>query len=1105
MASFRIVEEADECFVKRKELIEDVEGTGELQVEINELLPSDILPQAQCSVMARLNQKIQDEGEMEEGELSGDEFNDGNRRRVLEADGISRRMNRSRGQPIQITIQNRETSKLPDLLQEIGGHEVIGIDRDVTEKMEARAKRFNFQPAGSNIHYEDMVELYKSLGISEAEIAGQIVKSERQFRLEAIHIRGFDGSIVRSEDIQEYFSEFSPVSFEWVDKNSANVIWALPSSAAKALLTLSRPLKQDDNSSHNENATYEGKNVQEEDDEMIDIRKAEEETEQEEGDASDVAEESTRMKKQKMKDKILDKFSQPHTAPVFVSEVGIDVPSCADVDQWRIGKPGDKLGVTVFMRIATRHDTALDCGIATSGTESSRLSLEQIRKKNIKLRTTGGIMSNSRKRKLQEVMLAEKTAAEEQEATKKYNGPVGKNPWGTIAEDWSSNCSKGEKDFADELGELANLVGGKKKPLSNRISLTGEEDIEDTESSSTRKREIIRNESSPEKQYPIITRRALQNFTDWDAPENDGVVVTSFRLDKEEESNNARKRKRTGASHDMLNEDTATGTEQDIKWSKRLKRPRMHMVADEIESKLSAKTRLYKGIQRRIDRTDMRIGMTGERIEIFEEEDEENDLHHRADSARRKSEPIIGDKRETLTMSVKINSSKSGKDFSGMRMSERFPAKKGISASLRERLGDVGANKALNSNEEKEYNRRPFETDQHQDNVISKRSRSGKRGYDSGDSLEMDQGDDLRGELDGQQAANMVIQVTQSPKGNDENNTLEEEESGSDDNMDDRRQESHIASVVAKIKKEKNNDERLRIKEEPRDRDHRELINRRQEERRDKVRTEQDRETDKQDHRKREQATREKEIIERERLRKERHRQIDEQKTQELRERTETTLDRGSKRYSRENRRMERSKDDSNERLHKKNVPIRIKKEKLSGDERKKRKGPSGESSSSDDDSSSSSSSDESSSSSSSSESDSSGSSTSSSESTSEDESKSKRHEGPLRKKQKLALKNSTKSKLSTSGKVHNSYVKVSAKRGNEDKKKTTKTSREAIKQKHKIDKKKAERLTKTESKRKDASDTKTGEDNSGLRDKLKDYLNKAKERRKKEKGDTKE
>merc|ERR1711997_41061 len=210
----------------------------------------------------------------EEGELSGEEIHVSDSSRSLRRNTSD--FNFGRREPIQITIQNKDAAKLPDLLQEIGGHDTIGIDRDVTEKMEARAKRFNFQPAGSNIHYEDMVELYKSLGISEAEIEGQISKSERQFRLEAIHIRGFDGNIVRSEDIHEYFLEFSPVSFEWVDNNSANVIWALPSSAAKALLTMSRPLKQNDDQIFNENSSQPSQVTQEDDDEMVDIRRAEE-------------------------------------------------------------------------------------------------------------------------------------------------------------------------------------------------------------------------------------------------------------------------------------------------------------------------------------------------------------------------------------------------------------------------------------------------------------------------------------------------------------------------------------------------------------------------------------------------------------------------------------------------------------------------------------------------------------------------------------------------------------------------------------------------------------------------------------------------------------
>merc|ERR1712080_756719 len=128
----------------------------------------------------------------------------------------------------------------------------------------------------------------------------------------------------------------------------------------------------------------------------------------------------------------------------------------------------------------------------------------------------------------------------------------------------------------------------------------------------------------------------------------------------------------------------------------------------------------------------------------------------------------------------------------------------------------------------------------------------------------------------------------------------------------------------------------------------------------------------------------------------------------------EATSNRGTKNYSRENRKDARPKNDSTERWKRKqDVPLRIKREKLSDDE-KKRKGSQGESSSSDDSSASSSStsSDESSSSGSSSESESDSSETqdsssSSSDSSSEDELKSKRQEGPVRKKQKLATKNS--------------------------------------------------------------------------------------------------
>ena len=74
------------------------------------------------------------------------------------------------------------------------------------------------------------------------------------------------------------------------------------------------------------------------------------------------------------------------------------------------------------------------------------------------LKNAGGLLSSSRKRKIQEQALAARSAAHEYEVTSKhYSGGLGKNPWGGIAQEWSKNTA-GHKDFADELGELASLV-----------------------------------------------------------------------------------------------------------------------------------------------------------------------------------------------------------------------------------------------------------------------------------------------------------------------------------------------------------------------------------------------------------------------------------------------------------------------------------------------------------------------------------------------------------------------------------------------------------------------------------------------------------------------
>ena len=58
----------------------------------------------------------------------------------------------------------------------------------------------------------------------------------------------------------------------------------------------------------------------------------------------------------------------------------------------------------------------------------------------------------------------------------------------------------GQRDFAEELGELANLVGGKKKPLSNRLGevVPGDGSAND-ENPFTLKGETSHKKSSPMK------------------------------------------------------------------------------------------------------------------------------------------------------------------------------------------------------------------------------------------------------------------------------------------------------------------------------------------------------------------------------------------------------------------------------------------------------------------------------------------------------------------------------------------------------------------------------------------------------------------------------
>ena len=135
-------------------------------------------------------------------------------------------------------------------------------------------------------------------------------------------------------------------------------------------------------------------------------------------------------------------------------------------------------------------------------------------------------------------------------------------------------------------------------------------------------------------------------------------MVTKFRYNTED---SGRKRRNTGDEDES--EDVEGDGEHDMKWSKKLKRPRMQMVADEIESKrpkISAKRRMMKGIQRSIHRPDIhQTECSEERIEIYEEELEDDGKYTTREAEqkiRRRSEPFIAEGgQEKLIMHVKMD------------------------------------------------------------------------------------------------------------------------------------------------------------------------------------------------------------------------------------------------------------------------------------------------------------------------------------------------------------------------------------------------------------------------------------------------------------------
>ncbi|XP_050344848.1 nuclear cap-binding protein subunit 3-like [Nymphalis io] len=104
-------------------------------------------------------------------------------------------------------------------------------------KIEDRAKRFGLNLTGNKLVTQNQIdELYSNFGIESG--------NERHFRFDTLHLNGVGG--LTTKEIFAYLKDYKPVSLEWVDANSCNIVCQDHISVALALLVHSQEITNDD-------------------------------------------------------------------------------------------------------------------------------------------------------------------------------------------------------------------------------------------------------------------------------------------------------------------------------------------------------------------------------------------------------------------------------------------------------------------------------------------------------------------------------------------------------------------------------------------------------------------------------------------------------------------------------------------------------------------------------------------------------------------------------------------------------------------------------------------------------------------------------------------
>ncbi|KAG5327981.1 NCBP3 protein, partial [Acromyrmex charruanus] len=269
-----------------------------------------------------------------------------------------------------------------------------GIDifsKEERLKLEERAKRFGLTEKCKELSLED--DLYSSMGIVDDENAKNI-------RLNVIHMRGTED--MSTKDVFKYFQDYNPMSIEWINDVSCNIVWFDKETAARAMMGLSRRIlgnivKYSDRENDSENM-------------KDDTAKADEENE------------SINADKNGKEDNCISIKDIDYPLPPGTWRKGIDYPKSKGI----------------YLRFATKADK--------KQVNAEKRSEYYKKYGNPNFGGLKGILTESRKRMYKQIKQKRKSLDEDQ-----TNQDQTKNPWGALSETWGLNDVV-EDDFLPRNG-----------------------------------------------------------------------------------------------------------------------------------------------------------------------------------------------------------------------------------------------------------------------------------------------------------------------------------------------------------------------------------------------------------------------------------------------------------------------------------------------------------------------------------------------------------------------------------------------------------------------------------------------------------------------------